>query len=487
MSIKLIQILSEKLSVPYDQILLITSVMLSILIGLINHLIKSPNIRLLYGGLTGFFLMFSLYGSGIIHPLIGSFITYFFMKYYGRKKSAFFVFIITFLYLSSLHIYRMMFFYGIWTADDITTIFMMTICKYSSMAFSYEDGEKDDKDLKNNHWRLYKIKEMPSLFEILCYIFYFPSSVMGPVFEYKDFIDFIHLKGCYERMNFSTTLFFGFIELIFAFISMGFYALFSSKYPLSYAGTIDFGNKSLLYKFFYINFAMTVHRSKFYSGFLLSCTGMIICGLSYTEHKKDNNSKIELPLFYLDKGDYYITYEKGGYGSIFDCEFGINPKTKITSWNHSVHLWLKYSVFLRLINIENKMFKNNFSLASLITFMVSAFWHGFYTTYYIFFFLFFIYQNANEKIDKLGVYTNLRSKNNLILKLPFWLFNQFICNALGIIIFNLKFDLFIQFMKNTYYSPIIIVFILYITTLNIKFKSNKINKQKNGNENKKLN
>ena len=83
-----------------------------------------------------------------------------------------------------------MFFYGIWTADDITTIFMMTICKYSSMAFSYEDGGKDDKDIKNNHWRIYKIKEMPSLFEILSYIFYFPSAVMGPVFEYKDFINF---------------------------------------------------------------------------------------------------------------------------------------------------------------------------------------------------------------------------------------------------------------------------------------------------------
>ena len=119
--------------------------------------------------------------------------------------------------------------------------------------------------------------------------------------------------------------------------------------------------------------------------------------------------------------------------------------------------------------------------------LISAFWHGFYTTYYIFFFLFFIYQNANEKIDKLDVYKNLRSKNNLILKLPVWIFNQFMCNALGTIIFNLRFDLFIQFLKNTYFSPIIIVFILYIATLIIKFKSNKTDKPKNENESKKLN
>ena len=74
----------------------------------------------------------------------------------------------------------------------------------------------------------------------------------------------------------------------------------------------------------------------------------------------------------------------------------------------------------------SKTFKNNYSLASLITFMISAFWHGFYYTYYIFFFLFFIYQNANEKIDKLGLYTYLRSDPKLfLLKTPFWIFNQF--------------------------------------------------------------
>lgn len=39
--------------------------------------------------------------------------------------------------------------YGQWNADDNTIIVMMSICKYSSMAFSYEDGAKDDKDIKN--------------------------------------------------------------------------------------------------------------------------------------------------------------------------------------------------------------------------------------------------------------------------------------------------------------------------------------------------
>ena len=53
-------------------------------------------------------------------------------------------------------------------------------------------------------------------------------------------------------------------------------------------------------------------------------------------------------------------------------------------------------------------------------------------------------KNANEKIDKLGLYTYLRSDPKLfLLKTPFWIFNQFMCNALGTIIFNLRWEFWI--------------------------------------------
>jgi hypothetical protein len=37
--------------------------------------------------------------------------------------------------------------YGGWQLD-VSVIYMMTILKFSSLAFSYEDGGKDDSDLK---------------------------------------------------------------------------------------------------------------------------------------------------------------------------------------------------------------------------------------------------------------------------------------------------------------------------------------------------
>ena len=55
-------------------------------------------------------------------------------------------------HLSAVHIYRMINDYGGWEID-ITAILMMSICKFSSLAFSYEDGMKKDEDFKNSFHR----------------------------------------------------------------------------------------------------------------------------------------------------------------------------------------------------------------------------------------------------------------------------------------------------------------------------------------------
>jgi len=39
-----------------------------------------------------------------------------------------------------------------WTME-VDTLYMMSICKFSSLAFAYEDGAKKDEDIKNNYWR----------------------------------------------------------------------------------------------------------------------------------------------------------------------------------------------------------------------------------------------------------------------------------------------------------------------------------------------
>lgn len=88
---------------------------------------------------------------GFVHILISTIFTYLFISFLGRKVSSFFIVIFNILYLSYLHI-KIMYYSPGWNVQ-INTLYMMTICKFSSLAFAYEDGAKKDEDIKNSYWR----------------------------------------------------------------------------------------------------------------------------------------------------------------------------------------------------------------------------------------------------------------------------------------------------------------------------------------------
>lgn len=146
--------ISETIGVPEPKITLIFLQLFTIPLSFVNYYITNPQLRLIYSFAFGLLLQYSIYGISFLHIFSSTLFTYFFIHYFGRKRSSFWVLIITVLHLSMLHFYRMIVDYGGWRLDDPTTIYMMTICKFSSLAFSYEDGGKDDKDIKNEHMRI---------------------------------------------------------------------------------------------------------------------------------------------------------------------------------------------------------------------------------------------------------------------------------------------------------------------------------------------
>ncbi len=95
-------------------------------------------------------IQYQMFGRDIFHLVLSTLITYFFIKYFGRKLSAFYVLIINIIHLSFLHLERVLYHYGEWSLG-IETLYMMSICKFSSVAFNYEDGGKDEKDLKSTY------------------------------------------------------------------------------------------------------------------------------------------------------------------------------------------------------------------------------------------------------------------------------------------------------------------------------------------------
>ena len=447
--------LSKKIGVAGNQIALIFTMLSVIPFSFLNYFIHGKNIRLLYSFILGFFFQYSIYKLNTFHIFISAIFTYLFIKYYGRKHSAFYVLFFSLLYLSYLHIKRMFSTYKGWKIDDPNTIYMMSICKFSSLTFSYEDGGKKEEELKNNHHKEYRVYEKPNLLEVLSFVYFYPTSIIGPSIEYKDFINFICETDCYSRLseNMSYILKNGFLYFLGSFACMGFYSILASKLPVSRVVEEDFGKHNLFYVLAYIYFCIPGVRARYYSGWLLSYSTVIFTGVAYTE-KKD------------EKGNIIKTVEKGNYGSIVTCEWAINPKYSIMDWNSTIHLWLKYNVFTRVVNIKRKPFENNWAIASLCTFISSAIWHGFYLTYYLTFGLLFFYQSAGYVFDQIGFYDWI-IKTKFLIPLAS-IYNGLAFETIGIFFFNLTWEKALIGARNMKYYPIISIMGMFFISKMIK-------------------
>ena len=187
-------------------------------------------------------------------------------------------------------------------------------------------------------------------------------------------------------------------------------------------------------------------RMKYYTGWTLSYSSLIFNGVAYTE-KKTKDGKVER------------LFEKGDYGSIINSEFGVNPKFKLTFWNRTVHLWLKYNLFTRTINIDMKPFKNNMNLSSLLTFVVSAIWHGYYPTYYFTFLSLYLLQSGNETLVKVGFYNFI--ENKWYLKVIMSILTQLMLDGVGVAFFNLRWGMFIQSLINLKFFYVFMILGVY--------------------------
>lgn len=252
---------------------------------------------------------------------------------------------------------------------DISVSFMMLTCKYSYLAYSYTDST---------------IPSLPSFLSFLGYIYFFPSCVIGPCFTYEQYENFISLKNQYERFASPEppkSYFYIFNQIcigaVFGIIS----ALFAKKYAMKDLAEDWFGQLNILEQILLINFYTFVHRCTYYSGWKLTQAGINATGLSYSGT------------------DFSLI-------TTMDVNFELedNPKNKIDLWNQSVQIWLKKCVFSRIMGNDPK--KANFAMN--VTFMVSAFWHGFYFAYYIAFMQFFLIGSVTKFFFKVRIYFGLK-------------------------------------------------------------------------------
>ena len=123
--------------------------------------------------------------------------------------------------------------YGGWTLD-LSTVLMTIVCKYSLLAYAVEDGNKPTTKL-NPEQEKYKIEKIPPFFYYLSYCQFLPTAVMGTAIEYKHFDDYMRRKAPYDNIPSPWKKIF--IDLGYAVITLGFYAIHLFYFPHEYMRT----------------------------------------------------------------------------------------------------------------------------------------------------------------------------------------------------------------------------------------------------------
>ncbi|XP_030387969.1 lysophospholipid acyltransferase 1 isoform X2 [Scaptodrosophila lebanonensis] len=281
------------------------------------------------------------------------------------------VLLVAMSYLLCVHLMRQIYDYGSY-ALDITGPLMIITQKVTSLAFSIHDGfVRQDEDLTRAQ-QYHAIRKMPSALEYFSYVWHFQGLMAGPLVFYKDYIEFVEGYNLLKRPSSNGNLDNGKSELVLepsptktvirkvigscvcAFIFMKFVKM----YPVKNMKDDDFlNNTNIGYKFWYAMLATSCIRFKYYHAWLLADAICNNSGLGFTGYDKDGNAKWDLI----------------SNINVLSFEFASNFRDAINNWNCGTNRWLRTLVYERVPK----------KYGTLLTFALSAVWHGFYPGYYL--------------------------------------------------------------------------------------------------------
>lgn len=453
-----------------DQIRLLSIIIVSFPLAFIMSLIKNILIRKYFNIVCGLTMQILMYKESYINIIISTLIVYSICKraiITKNKLIGTIVMIYTFIHLSILHLYRQIFDYGSWRMD-ITLLFMMLSLKFISFGFSVDDGlysnEENNQIAKINE--NFVIKEI-NFIDFVGYVVFFPSSLMGPFFEYRKYVDYINVQNGFENVPFTLVYAFKRFCLAVAFCIIYIFI----KNIMTVDNFFESENKIFVFSI------LMCQKYKYYIGFLFAESICIVSGISYKESTEMNNF------------DGIVNVH------IVPCETSFSVKHFFQHWNISVHNFLKRNIYLRYV-VSSQQFHQNSKKndemsdkknidqktnlkAQLITFAASAIWHGFYPSYYIIFIHFaigMIVEKQIEDIKKIHPNRVVSILFRIVFIIGFFLIGNYLFGVLE----ALDFSKCVKFMSYFYFIPSIFLFtvpLIFQAYINLKKKSHEQHSQ----------
>lgn len=282
------------------------------------------------------------------------------------------VMVVALAYLSCIHLHRQYYDYGSYSLD-ITGPLMIITQKVTSLAFSIHDGfTRDIKDLTQSQQQ-HAIQKLPSALEFFSYTLHFQGLMAGPLIFYKDYIDFIegyHILKQTAATNAKYDIEKEIVhepspvkavvkKVIASLVCALIFVKFATIYPIKTMKDDGFiAQTGFMYSFWYMMMATTAVRFKYYFAWLMADAICNCSGFGFNGYERDGVTP---------RWDMVSNID------VWAFEFGTNFRNCINAWNTGTNRWLRMVVFERV----PKRF------GTVLTFSLSALWHGFYPGYYI--------------------------------------------------------------------------------------------------------
>lgn len=282
-----------------------------------------------------------------------------------------------------------------------------------------------------------KIRDIPTWMEMISYSSYPCTCLVGPFFEFKDYLNFIERKEVYAgEVPFPFVR--GTLCFLRGMLCLGIAVWMQTQSSGVFVASKEFGESSWLMQQYYCFMLLAQFKYGAYSVWSFADGVNAISGLRYGGKDKDGNDD----------------FERNTACHIESCELAFMPRMIINNWNLQVATWLKYYIYERIERGEKK----RKGYAAFVTFIISAFWHGFMPCYYGFFIGLHLLLEISRSLFKIKRYIEyIPYYIRVVLGL---LFTQFFIVHLGCIYVARTGENIWGLWKNTYFiCPVLLTVI----------------------------
>ena len=462
--IKFLRLIHRVTGVPLQFIFILLITSISIPLSLISVFLFKGISRLIFNMVVGLAIQIILFDVAFLNVFIACSIVYLMLRFTKIHGGP--ILFALFGYLMLVHLFH--FYYYGQTLDFGASpfLFMFAIAKITFFTYAVRERNVNPAKFINQYHRYCITDEnFPNYLEFLSYTYFFPSAIYGPCFQVKDYLNYIYGREEYQKMNLKNEIKKGFIRIGigYASIALYYYLKYNTYFQFGifkiyeYLASDDVLAMNIVFRFLLI-YIYSIFIKLFIYGFFQLIYGIFMTsGVAYYEEVVLPNLKGG-PDFVIDLSD-----KKGHCGNILKSDLGYNIGEAINNFNRSIHIYLKYCVYIRILFLRHSWIKNYF-IAAIFVFAFAALWCGIYIGMYFFFAAACIIYQLHFNLELFGFYDWLDNANKGI-KILFTILVQYVLSMIFCMLFLYKIEMTWCYLRNYYYTPFIIVVVLYLISL----------------------